>query len=167
MSLQPFRPIQPIGETDETIEPLPVTTIRQFQDLNPPTHRVYSVRVTLMQYGVSQICIVRQNYGTRIARIGRIVTDLDFLSVLIRMIRLSRVPFLVVASLRSAIRNTTIDELFSCSCLTRTSRNQKGFNAKDATGARGANDFQRYLYVCVISVMCAPALKFLAQCTRI
>jgi len=43
--------------------------------------------------------------------------------------------------------------------LTRTSRNQKGFNAKDATGARGANDFQRYLYVCVFSVICAPCVK--------
>jgi hypothetical protein len=74
----------------------------------------YYVSVADTLFGL-QIGLSRQNYGTRIARIGRIVTDLNVvLSVLIRMIRLIRVPFLVVASLRYPLR---IDRFKSWNCL--------------------------------------------------
>ena len=52
---------------------------------------------------VWQICATRENYGTRMTRIERIITDY-FLSVLIRMIGLIRVLFLVVASPRYVLR---------------------------------------------------------------
>lgn len=47
-----------------------------------------------------QICVICENNSPRITRIARIFTDLDFLSGLIRMIRLIRIPIFAVAWLR-------------------------------------------------------------------
>ena len=65
-----------------------------------------------------QICVVRENYRTQIARIGRIITDLNFvLSVVICTIRAIRVPFLVVVSLHyvlRAIEEVILPKTLSC-----------------------------------------------------
>ena len=57
---------------------------------------------------VRQICVTCENYRTRIVRITRIFTDLNFLSVLICMIRLIRVPFLIVVWPRYVLSNDTL-----------------------------------------------------------